>query len=131
MFSVDITDFVRTECMRDYSASVAEIGADAGRATWQACLENAPDWGFLKPENREEFAEWVAGFGAWTREEIAAWSDAELSALCFQWIAGDVREVGADKPGADWEAIRADQESGRIPSSIYRGDDGRIYWECM
>lgn len=34
------------------------------------------------------------------------------------------------KTAPDWARIREDQESGRIPSSIYRADDGAIYWEC-
>ncbi len=129
-FTVDITRFLQTECMRDYSASIAEIGADAARDTWNACTDNAPDWAFIPPDEFDYFRDWVQSSGGWTREEIDAWSDNELQALCLQWIAADVRECGLDKPGADWDVIRADQESGRIPSSIYRADDGSIYWEC-
>lgn len=129
MFSVDITDFLAQECMRDYSASVAELGPHAGRDTWQACTENAPDWQFLKPENMDGFREFVRSAGAWDDAEIAAWSEDYLQALCLQWIAGDVRECGADKPAPDWQAIRADQENGRVPSSVYF-QDGRVYWEC-
>lgn len=130
-FTVNITAFLAAECMRDYSASVAEIGAGAGRYTWSACTENAPAWNFIPAESLDYFRDWVQSSGGWTRAEIHAWSVDELQALCLQWIAGDVRQVGADNPAADWEEIRADQESGRIPSSIYRADDGQIYWECM
>lgn len=129
MFTVDITDFLAQECMRDYSASVAEIGADAGAYTWQACAENAPDWQFLKPENMDDFRDYVRSFGAWGDDEIASWEDAYLQALCLQCIAGDARDCGADKPGADWQAIRNDQESGHVNSNIY-AQDGRIFWEC-
>jgi hypothetical protein len=130
MFTVNITQFLQTECMRDYSASQAELGPTAGRDTWQACTENAPDWNFIPADELDYFREWLAHWGAWDRTEIAAMSDAELQALCLQWIAADARNTGADKPDADWSAIRADQESGRVPSSIYRDDDGSIYWEC-
>lgn len=130
MFTVDITDFLARECMRDYSASVAEIGHDAGPATWGACVDNAPDWNFIPADQFGYFRDWVQSSGGWTREEINGWSEAELQALCLQWIAGDARDCGADKPDADWTAIRADQESGRVSSSIYRTDEGRIYWEC-
>lgn len=130
MFTVDITDFLARECMMDYSASWAEIGANAGQATWQASVDNAPDWNFIPSDQFDYFKDWVQSSGGWSREEIDAWCDAELQALCLQWIASDARNIGADNPNADWEAIRADQESGRIPSSIYRNDDGRIYWEC-
>lgn len=130
MFTVDITNFLARECMRDYSASVAEIGANAGAYTWQACTENAPDWNFIPADKLEYFREWLAHWGAWDRTEISAMPDDHLQALCLQWIAADARNTGADKPEADWTVIRADQESGRIPSSIYRTDDGRIFWEC-
>lgn len=130
MFTVDITNFIAQECMRDYSASVAELGQNAGRDTWNACVENAPDWQLLKPDQFDDFRAFVVSSGGWTADEAAAWSDAELQALCLQWIAGDVRECGADKPGADWVEIRADQEACRAPSSVYLADDGRVYWEC-
>ena len=130
MFTVNITRFIAEECMRDYSASVAEIGPNAGQYTWQACNENAPEWNFIPAESLDYFREWLAQWGAWNADEIATMPDAELQALCLQWIAGDARECGLDKPAPDWASIREDQESGRIPSSIYRGDDGAIYWEC-
>ena len=130
MFTVDITRFLAEECMRDYSASQAEIGPNAGQYTWQACTENAPEWNFIPPDEFEYFREWLAHCGAWSRDEIATMPDTELQSMCLQWIAGDARECGLDKPNPDWTHIRADQESGRIPSSIYRNDDGAIYWEC-
>ena len=131
MFTVDITDFLAQECMRDYSASAAEIGANAGAYTWQACIDNAPEWKFLKPENFDDFRAFVRSSGGWNDDEINAWNDNELQALCLQWIAADVRECGIDKPGADWTKIRAGQESGFIPSSIYRDESGRVFWECV
>lgn len=129
-FTVDITAFLKHECMRDYSASVAEIGRDAGPATWQACTENAPEWNFIPPDQLDYFREWLIPWGAWDRDEIAAMTPEHLQALCLQWIAGDARECGIDGPAPDWEQIRADQDEGRIPSSIYRTEEGRIYWEC-
>lgn len=128
MFTVDITDFVAQECMRDYSASVAEVGPHAGRDTWQACTENASHWQFLKPENEDEFREFLASVGAWDDVDIAAM---DLQAMCLQWIAGDVRECGADKHGVDWQQIRKGQENGQFSGAIYRNDEtGRIFWEC-
>lgn len=131
MFTVDITEFIRQECMRDYSASVAEIGANAATYTWQVCIENASEWNFIPADQFDYFKDWVQSSGGWTREEIDAWSETELQALCMQWIAADVRELGADSPNPDWDSIRADQESGRIPSSIYRDKSGRVFWECV
>lgn len=129
-FSVDITRFLSEECMRDYSASIAELGPTAGADTWQACKDNAPNWNPIPADEFDYFREWLAHWGAWERAEIAAMPDTDLQALCLQWIAADARECGADAPGADWESIRDRQENGQAPSSIYRADDGRIYWEC-
>lgn len=130
MFTVDITEVIARECMRDYSASIAEIGNDAGPSTWRAACDDAPDWNFIPADQFDYFRDWVQDWGGWTREEIDAWPDNELQALCLQWIASDARQCGIDKPGADWDSIRADQESGRIPSSIYRDESGRVFWEC-
>lgn len=129
MFSVDITEFLATECMRDFSASVAEIGPNAGRYTWAASIDSAEDWQFLDDDTMPDFLEFVRQSGGWTDEEISAWSQQEIQALCLQWIAGDVRECRADSQDPDWDAILRDQEAGRIPSTIYRQGE-RIYWEC-
>ena len=129
MFSIDITEFLATECMRDFSASVAEIGPDAGRYTWASSMDSAEDWQFLDDDTMPDFLEFVRQSGGWTENEISRWSPQYVQALCLQWIAGDVRECGADSPDPDWDAIRRDQEVGHIPSTIYRQGD-RIYWEC-
>ena len=130
MFTVDITDFLARECMRDYSASVAEIGPDAGRYTWDACTENAPEWNFIPADMLDYFRDWVGSSGGWERAEIDAWPPEYLQALCLQWIASDTRNCGADNPAADWDDIRACQESGQAPNSIYRDESGRVFWEC-
>jgi hypothetical protein len=103
IYEIDITDFLAKSCMRDYSASVAEIGIDAGPSTWRASCDDAPDWQFLDTDDkREEFRAFVLASGGWGRDEIAAWSDDELQALCLQWIASDVRECSLDSgPGPD------------------------------
>src|SRR5574337_580431 len=92
---IDITQFVNDECPVDFSASVAEIGNDAGRQTWSAAMETAPDYlaqFITNTDARDELTRWIRGFGAWNDAEIAAWSDTELCALLIQFIAGDLRE---------------------------------------
>lgn len=116
-----------------YSASCAELGDNAGRITW----ENAVDRGEFSPlldteEKREAMREFVRGFGAWTDEEINAWSDVELTALLIQFIAGDMRESGLDCTGpVDWEEYQEACESGQCAGRIYGGPlsvDGQIYF---
>lgn len=132
---IEITSYFQTAAPRDYSASVAEIGANAGPDTWRAACEDAPDYPFLDTEEkREAFREFVKSSGGWTREEIAAWSDSELSALLLQWISGDVREMfpayreASEITAEDWTAAEALQRDGTAPGNIYRGDNGRVYF---
>jgi hypothetical protein len=41
-----------------------------------------------------------------------------------------MREMGIDSPGAiiNWPDIEARQSEGQIPSNIFRGIDGQIYF---
>jgi len=106
---INITRFYREAAPMDYSASVAEIGQDAGPSTWQAALDDAPDYNMLDTdEKREAFCEYVSGFGAWTDDEIAAWTDCEVNALFIQFISGDMREGNTDR--------------------LYVGDDMQAYY---
>lgn len=131
MASIDVTQFVQTCSMRDFSASVAEIGSNAGAATWQASIEESEDFDFLPtPELLQEFREWLKPWGGWSDDEIAAMSDQHLRALCLQWIAGDWRECFDCSPDAvDWEGYRILASDGQCPSSFYCTDDGSIFWE--
>lgn len=128
---LDVTRFFIEAAPMDYSASKAEIGEDAGPATWQAACDDSEDYPLLtNDEQRDEFRRFVLHSGGWNEEEINAWSDTELNALCIQWVAGDMREcdIGPDSTLADWARVREGQEYGRLPSRLYRGVDGRIYF---
>lgn len=131
---INITNFFYAVAPRDLSASVAEIGTNAGAYTWEASCEAADEYNPLDTEDKKSaFREFVRSSGGWTDDEISAWSDKELIALFLQWIAGDMREMGIDKPVAnpfsvDWAEIEASQEMGQAPSNIFRGIDGEIYF---
>ena len=131
MASIDVTQFIQTCSMRDFSASVAEIGTDAGPATWRASLEESEEFDFLStPELLQEFREWLKPWGGWSDDEIAAMSDQHLRALCLQWIAGDWRECFDCSPDAvDWEFYESMASEGTCPSSFYCTNDGSIFWE--
>lgn len=93
---IDITEFVMNKdlCMRDFSASAAEFGDNAGEITWQAALEEAEMSILLRTEEeREAFRVYVKGFGAWPEFEIWEWDERQLNALFIQFVAGAVREV--------------------------------------
>lgn len=131
---IKITSFFYTVAPRDLSASVMEIGKDAGKYTWEAALESAAEARLLDTEEKvQAFAQFARESGGWTSEEIKKWSVQETNALFLQWIAGDMREMGLHKPvenpdHVDWPAIEAGQENGQIPSTISKGIDGEIYF---
>jgi hypothetical protein len=106
----------------DYSASVAEIGNNAGKITWNNALESSEDYSPLDtPEKLEAFRDHVEGFGAWSEEEIAAWNVTECNALFVQLVSGDIREAGLDVDNPDWDEYEAND-------NIFQGIDGEIYY---
>lgn len=131
---LNITRFFNEACPRDYSASVAEIGNNAGAQTWQAACDDVNDWNFLDTdEKRDAFRDHVRGFGAWTDEEIAAWNNDELNALLIQMISGDMREVpGMDSAeNWDWKEYQRMAEAGTISGRLFGGPlstDGQVYY---
>lgn len=127
---LDITTFVMQAAPMDYSASIAEIGANAGRDTWNAACEDSEDYMILDTEDkREAFCSIVISSGGWEANEIASWSDKELNALCIQWVAGDIREAGieSDWTPAQWAEYESDENN---RGNIYRGNDGKVYFYC-
>lgn len=130
---IEITKFFKEAAPMDYSASVAEIGDNAGQATWQAtwqaACEDAPDYNFLNTDDkRQEFRDYVEDFGAWDSGEIAAWSDVELNALFIQMVAGDIREADLDQENPDWAQYGQDASDGRISGRMFPTDDGKVYY---
>ena len=125
---VNITKFFNEESPRDYSASVAELGNDAGALTWNYANEQAADAPLLTtPEQLENVRAYFEGFGAWEREEIDAWSATELNALLVQDISGNMRDYCDDVTEWDWEEYQQLSEAGQVGGCIYKGDDGQIY----
>lgn len=125
---INITQFFNTATPRDYSASVAEIGNDAGPSTWRAACDDVADYGpmLATPAQLQALRDYVRGFGAWSDDEIAAWSDVECNALFIQLISGDILESPLDS--GDWEQYKEWSEQGICSSNIFRADDGQIYY---
>jgi hypothetical protein len=126
---LNITKFFTEACPMDYSASIAEIGNDAARSTWQAANDDSDDFPMLDSDDkREEFRRYVKTFGAWEDSEIRSWSDSELNALLIQMISGDIREANLDTENPDWTQYEKDSESGRVSGRIFKGNDSQIYY---
>jgi hypothetical protein len=130
---LEITRLFQEIAPMDYSASAAELGQSAGRITWGHAVEDAPDFMPLDDdEKRDAFRAFVRSSGGWSAEEIAAWSDVELNALCLQWIAGDMREgdISADSTPEDWAEYERRASEGQCAGRIFRADDGKVYFYC-
>lgn len=128
MTEINITKFFAETTAKDYSASIAEIGENAGRFTWQAAIESAEDYVFITLENREEFSAYLGGFGAWSDDEISAMPLTELNAMFIQLVAGEIREAGLNQSAPDWPKYEADGQAGKISGNLFKGDDGQIYY---
>lgn len=123
---LNITHLIEADNMMDYSASVAEIGTNAGRDTWNAAMEEFDtDYGDMKPlvngDDIQTAKDYFGEFGAWDDEERATWTDQEVNALLLQFIAGDIREAGDDLT-EDYEAYQARAEAGEISGNIFKCD---------
>lgn len=52
---IDITNFVRTAKTHDFSASVAEMGQNAGKITWNNAVAEASSTQWIDADSRDEF----------------------------------------------------------------------------
>ena len=131
---IDITDFVLNAETHNFSASRMELGDDAGKITWSNAVNEASSTQFISEVTRPEFESWIKEFGAWSRDEIKAWSLAECNALLIQYISGDLNELESlcysdkDKYQINWRKAEKLSDEGTIGGSIFKEDDGRIYF---
>lgn len=112
----------------DFSASVAEIGNNAGRDTWSAAIEESADLDLLDTEEKRIAARaYFQTFGAWDSEEVNAWTNTELNALLIQCISGDIREASEylEQSPVNWAGYAADENKG---GNMYQGTDNEIYY---
>lgn len=122
---INITQFFNTAAPMDYSASQADIRQNAGADTWRAACDDSADHMMLDTdEKREAFRQYAKGFGAWSEEDITAWSDIELNALFIQMVSAAMRENDL-APDCDWDAYEANDFAGH---EIFKGDDEQIYF---
>lgn len=129
---INITRFFNEACPRDYSASVAEIGKDAGIATWSAACEDSADYMMLDTEEkREAYRDHARGYGGWEDEEIASWSDVELNALFIQDISAELREF-RELANSDWKEWEALCEAGTCSGRLFGGPfsiSGEVFFD--
>ena len=131
---IDITHFVRTAETHNFSASRAELGDNAGKITWDNAVREAASTQLISETDRDEFESWVRDFGAWSQDEIKAWSLDECNALLIQYLSGDLRELkslcysDSDEFGIDWNEAEKLSHAGTIGGRIFKSDDSRVYF---
>jgi len=107
------------------SGSMAELGNDAGRVTWNNSGDLADRLpGFLETETElQEVRDNIKEYGAWDAEEIAAFTPRDLRAFIVQEVMAEIRHLeNSDIDLEDFteEEFReaAENEGGRL----FRGD---------
>jgi len=109
----------------DYSASIAEIGHNAGPDTWNAAMADCMQYEMLSDsEEIAEFKSDVEEYGAWSEEEIAGWSDQECNALFVQFISAELREKG----DMDWDEYEKQSEAGQVSGRLYHSEGETYYY---
>lgn len=124
---IDVTHMVEdADEMPGLSGSIAELGKDAGPTTWKnSCAYGEQHPLLTTDEERDEARRHFQGYGAWSQEEIAAWSERELQGIVCQDVAAAIRE--REHFDTD-EEYRAACERGTVSGNLYRGDNGRWYF---
>jgi hypothetical protein len=133
MMELDITRLMSETEASDFSASIAERGANAGPDTWRnACAEGADNPLLTSEADLDAARDYFGEFGAWDDEERAAWSASEINGLLIQYISGNIREIESlcmgDDGAIDWSEVERQESEGRIAGNIFRAADGRIYF---
>lgn len=124
---IDVTRMVEdADEMPMLSGSIAELGQNAGQFTWSNSVEYGKDQPLLKTDDARDAARaHFAEYGAWSREEIAAWSDEELQGITCQDVAAAIREMEIADTYEEYVALC---ERGTCSGRLYKGDNGRWYF---
>jgi hypothetical protein len=127
MMEIDVTHMVDdAHRMPMLSGSVAELGKDASKITWDHSLAYASEHPLLETDDERCAArDHFAGYGAWSREEIDAWPEEHLQGAMCQDVAAAIREMENTET---YEEFMAGVETGIYSGRIYRGDNNRWYF---
>lgn len=120
----------------DCSNSVANLGPNAGKLTWESAVEVAQNhaaW-LVSPlaDACTGMQEWARSCGAWDSADIESWTEVECLALFVQNIAAELRNLlSADDVelaqsveiymGTDWD------NASEYPIGYYYEKDGRFF----
>lgn len=126
---INITEFFTNADPFEFSASRAERGQNAGPETWANAKAYRPP--LLNTEDElQALRDYVKDFGAWSKDEIAAWSDNDCNALFIQLVSGDMREgrLDSDPDDSNWRDYEKGASDGRWSGNLFKTDDGKVYY---
>lgn len=113
---INVTLLTTVDCSL-LSGSAHELGNQAARITWENSLQLASDHPCITDDNRDAIRDYFASYGAWSRDEIAGWSDADLGALLYQEGASQMRELD-EEAGGSWDRYYQLASEGRIRGGL-------------
>lgn len=124
---IDVTHMVEdADTMPELSGSRMEWGQDAGQFTWNNSKQYGLNHPLLTTDNERQAArDHFKEYGAWSKDEIAAWSEEELQGITCQDVAAAIREMEMADSYDDYVKLC---EEGTCSSRLYRGDNGRWYF---
>jgi hypothetical protein len=124
---IDVTHMVEDEDqMPMLSGSIAELGKDAGPRTWKNSIAYGAKHPLLKTDDERAAARHhFRGYGAWSCEQIDAWSEDELQGIVCQDVAAAIREREAYDNDEEFEAAC---ERGRASGRLYRSGDRWFFY---
>jgi len=126
MIEIDVTHMVDdADGMRLLFGSIAELGDNAGRITWQNSCEYAAEHPLLTPEQFDDARDYFRDCGVWEDDEIDAWMPEEIQGMVTQEVAARIREM---EHFDSYEEYMEAAQAGRCSGAVYRGDDGRFYF---
>jgi hypothetical protein len=125
---IDVTHMVADEDeMFELSGSRCEHGQNAGEITWNNSVAYAAGQPLLTDDDMRDAARaHFRAYGAWTQEEIAAWSDEHLQAITCQDVAAAIREM--EVAHGDYEEYERLCEEGTLSGRLYKSDNDHWYF---
>jgi hypothetical protein len=75
------------------SGSVANLGSNAGKLTWNNSLAASDGELLTSNESLQNVRDWLKSFGAWDDAEIESYTAQELEAFVLQEAASDINEI--------------------------------------
>ena len=121
---MNVTNVVNGIRPMNYSASIMEIGQDAGTITWSNAIDDSDH--LIQDYDRAATIEHFADYGAWSSDELNASDDTELKAMLLQEIAAEMREhdITTFWDKEQWGEYMNSDNAG----SLFMGDDEQIYF---